>query len=137
MPRNSDALIHFVKQFGQPLGTNSMSAHPAHANMLLYERGFCNPLEPSFVVFPAFNSRQHDSSTKLLARAWCCFWMTLDCIGLAQSESVLQKWVTYIHPPGDSFTLVPQTLDEYLKSNSELRISGWRRVFAPVKAAKR
>lgn len=124
--------VYRATQWGEPVAVRPELNEkiPAHADMLRYDLAFCNPNDPSIVVFPVFKSTKAGRTTSnIAARRWSSFSVSLAeesvWTWLEQKGVPLAQWITYIHPDGN-FGLEPQTFDQFLAANRELKLAGWR-----------
>lgn len=117
---------YVARHFGEPVRIRPELSEtlPAHADMLRYDLAFCNPGDPSEVVFPIFKTSQAGrTSMKITLERWKSF-----SIGLTYQDTEdrpLGDWITYRHPDGTSIGLESITLNDFLKK-SGMKIAAWR-----------
>jgi hypothetical protein len=122
------AQIYTVKSL---MGQDDMRPRPElgetqvrHADMLRYDLAFHNPDNPNEVIFPVFKGPYGLSSRTITTARWHSFSMILQA-NLAKNRYIENygDWITYRHPDGKHFDLVPQTLREYLESQKRTKLA--------------
>jgi hypothetical protein len=121
------APIYRITHFGEPVHARPelCETQPPHADMLRYDLAFHCPDQPELVVFPIMRSSSGATMHGITARRWESFCMKVNPTRQIVDARSVETWITYQHPAGQGFGLVPCVLRDYLKEHG-LKLSGWR-----------
>lgn len=120
-------MLYVVRHFGDPVRVRPEfgETQPWHADMLRYDLAFHNPGDPAEVVFPIFSSRKEGRTTSRITFArWRSYCMTVQAQDV--TDRPLGDWIGYQPHATRLGVLVPISLNDYLKLNPQLKITGWR-----------
>jgi hypothetical protein len=128
MPNHYYAYSNIVRvtQFGEPVAIRPemQETEPAHADMLRYDLAFCNPADPSMIVFPQFKTRQGKLGGKVTIGRWDSFCMRLAIIPEEAMGGApdISEWFTYEHS-ATGHGLHRVTFAEYVQAHRDYRLT--------------